>query len=410
MSALFLLFTIAAAEPTPVVDLDGCTQVPGTLPAGLEEAKKATLSVRTPEGFGAAVLVHASGTALTAAHVVGTQREVTVRTAAGLELGATVTWVDAAMDLAVLDVEGRGHACVTAAKEDPKTGSDAYALGTPADTALAFSVSKGVVSGIPTVEGRTWIQTDASVNPGNSGGPLLDSNGHLIGVVTWKMVGQANEGLGFAIPSSRLRKTLDTELEGGIVSGVVGGVISNDTSTYRPSGRSDLVHLNFSATQPGVTIGLANDNNISASSQYGNFAFTQTQVKDLCIAPCSVDLPVGVHNLIAYGEKVEPIRHKVDLRPGSTRNLSVKPRPAWVSRTAVSLQGLGATTALVGASLWGTSALISGSGGGAPGLTRAGVGMTVAGGLGLLGGIGIKLGTKPSWSDGVADVLVAEPK
>ncbi len=153
MPSLFLFLALAAAEPAPVIDLDGCSQVPSTLPAGLEEAKKATLSVRTPEGFGAAVLVHSSGTALTAAHVVGSQREVTVRTAAGLELGAVVTWVDAAMDLAVLDVEGRGHTCVTAAKEDPKTGADAFALGTPADTALAFSVSIGVVSGIPPVDG-----------------------------------------------------------------------------------------------------------------------------------------------------------------------------------------------------------------------------------------------------------------
>ena len=67
---------------------------------------------------------------------------------------------------------------------------------------LSFSVTRGIVSGYRTIGGFRLVQTDASVNPGNSGGPLVDDKGRFVGVVSWKAVGADVEGIAFAIPTS----------------------------------------------------------------------------------------------------------------------------------------------------------------------------------------------------------------
>jgi hypothetical protein len=80
-----------------------------------------------------------------------------------------------------------------------------YAVGAPASLALAFSLTRGIVSGYPVINDRRMLQTDAPVNPGNSGGPIVDASGAALGVVSSKMVATKIEGLAFAVP---LRETL----------------------------------------------------------------------------------------------------------------------------------------------------------------------------------------------------------
>ena len=87
-----------------------------------------------------------------------------------------------------------------------------YAIGTPADQELGQTVTKGIVSGERQVEGRSFIQTDVSINPGNSGGALIDKTGMLLGVVNAKIVGRGIEGIGFAIPASRMLEVLKLDL------------------------------------------------------------------------------------------------------------------------------------------------------------------------------------------------------
>ena len=83
---------------------------------------------------------------------------------------------------------------------NPERGTDLFAVGHPLGEGLSFSVSRGIVSGFREMDGVRFIQTDASLNPGNSGGPLLDMNGHLVAIVVWKAVGADLEGLGFGVP------------------------------------------------------------------------------------------------------------------------------------------------------------------------------------------------------------------
>ena len=90
-----------------------------------------------------------------------------------------------------------------------------FAVGTPAGV-LDFSVSKGVVSAVREIGGKTLLQTDASVNSGNSGGPLLDKTGHVLGIVTWKLrPDQGYEGIAFAVPADVGLRRLNLDLDQG---------------------------------------------------------------------------------------------------------------------------------------------------------------------------------------------------
>jgi serine protease Do len=88
-----------------------------------------------------------------------------------------------------------------------------YAVGAPAGEEFAFSVSKGIVSGIRDLNGFSYVQTDASLNPGNSGGPLLDTQGNIVGIVSWKIVASGFEGLSFGVPPSAITRRLAIEVE-----------------------------------------------------------------------------------------------------------------------------------------------------------------------------------------------------
>ena len=85
----------------------------------------------------------------------------------------------------------------------PAVGSDVYVIGHP--VGLGWTITRGIVSAIRRpgeVAPTEIIQTDAAISPGNSGGPLLDRHGRLVGVVVFKLAGRGVESVGFAIPVS----------------------------------------------------------------------------------------------------------------------------------------------------------------------------------------------------------------
>ena len=390
--AVFLAAPTAAAEESaavlaeviPNVAFDACTTGALSLPGDIEQAKRAVLAVSTDDGFGSAVVIAPDGTALTAAHVVDGQDTVTVRNTAGLELEAEVMWTNEDTDLAVIDVQGKGHACLPPSDDRLVTGADVFAIGSPADKALAFSVSKGVTSGYPTMDDRTFLQTDASINPGNSGGPLLGADGSVVAIVSWKVAGKEYEGLGFGVPIEVAKEAL-TPIGGlGVISGISGS-------------SSGKVEVRFEAVGEGITIAIANDTMASASTQYGNFNLTQTATDDICIAPCTHSFKPGVYDILAYGEKWEPHRTKVDLRKGDVVTMSAKPRPSVAGRAGRGLVGTGFTAAIIGGTLWGTAALIEGGGSDAGGLVGAGQATTIIGAVMVGGGYAVLGATRPDW-------------
>lgn len=112
---------------------------------------------------------------------------------------------DAQADVAVLKVAGTNLPALTLSdSEKAVVGQPVVAIGSP--LGLENSVSNGIISGLREDSGRKWIQTTAAASPGNSGGPLLNLTGEVVGVVTWKAVG--GENLNFAIPANLVKSML----------------------------------------------------------------------------------------------------------------------------------------------------------------------------------------------------------
>ena len=161
---------------------------------------------------GTGVIVDESGYILTNSHVVndGDTKSVTVSLYDGSVVEGTVLWNDSTLDLAVIKIEDTGD-LVAADLGDSDTvniGAYAAAIGNPLGLEFERSMSQGIISGLnrsiqvsdgsktTTMEGL--MQTDATINSGNSGGPLFNSKGQVIGINTAKA--SSGEGMGFAIP------------------------------------------------------------------------------------------------------------------------------------------------------------------------------------------------------------------
>lgn len=183
----------------------------GSPAASVEDVVKATVVVKSDKGVGAGVRVSDEGYIVTAYHVVHDADVLQVRADGGAYIDAKVVGVAPGYDVAILSYEGEG-ACVGLEGATATPGMDLYAVGTPAGEALAFSVTRGVLSGVRNLnEDLSLIQTDVPINGGNSGGPLVDKAGHWMGVISFKLVGRGTTGLGFAIPSEVAVRALELD-------------------------------------------------------------------------------------------------------------------------------------------------------------------------------------------------------
>ena len=160
-------------------------------------------------GLGAGVIINADGVILTANHVVSGAKVITVTFADGTSSTASIVSAEIERDIAVLRPDRKPEIVVPAVMgSGVDVGDEAYVIGHP--LGLIDSMSAGVISGldrsIPTGDGivlNGLIQFDAAVNPGNSGGPLLNRSGQVVGIVT--ALANPSErgffvGIGFAVP------------------------------------------------------------------------------------------------------------------------------------------------------------------------------------------------------------------
>jgi S1-C subfamily serine protease len=186
----------AAIRPS-IVQID--TKKPGT--DGTDES-----------GEGTGVVVTDQGEVMTAAHVIENATTITLTFADGSKSPGTVTTEDAAKDIAIVMPSQPPATIVPAILGNPRSlaiGSDAYIVGNP--FGLYGSLSAGVVSGLDRSFKRSdtgqliqgLIQVDAAVNPGNSGGPLLNHDGAVVGIVT-ALINPTKQdvfvGIGLAVP------------------------------------------------------------------------------------------------------------------------------------------------------------------------------------------------------------------
>ena len=113
--------------------------------------------------------------------------------------------LDEAHDLAVLDIGGSGHDYLRLSTGKPAVGTRVYAIGNP--LGLDGTLSDGVVSGWPELDGILYIQTTAAISPGSSGGPLLSADGTVIGITAASLRGGQN--LNLAVPASAIGSLLN---------------------------------------------------------------------------------------------------------------------------------------------------------------------------------------------------------
>lgn len=157
-------------------------------------------------GLGAGFIVSADGLIVTNAHVIGEARPIAVELADGRKFDvASVHASDRALDLAVLRIDAKDLPALPLGDSDGvKQGQNVLAIGNP--LGLKHSVVTGVVSGMREIEGRPMIQLAMPIEPGNSGGPLLDGQGRVQGILTLKSALTAN--LGFAVTVNTLKPLL----------------------------------------------------------------------------------------------------------------------------------------------------------------------------------------------------------
>ena len=201
----------------------------------VQKTKKGIVAVSVPRPGGerdlvaTGVIVDERGYIITNRHFVGTAREVKVRLADGKDEKARVVVADTEWDLAILRVQGnmtlQPLPLVTA--DDLMVGESVIVVGHP--YGYDYSVSTGIISAVnrrirmPTGDFFDGlIQTNASVNPGNSGGPVLNIHGEWIGVILAFRDGA--QGIGFALPAKKVHEFLQKHLSAERLSGVSHGL------------------------------------------------------------------------------------------------------------------------------------------------------------------------------------------
>jgi serine protease Do len=179
------------------------------------------------EGIGSGFIINEDGYILTNYHVVelaisNNTKDVTVILSTGEEVAAKVVNYDQNRDIAMIKLADGTKVPAVAELGDSDglyVGQEVVAIGTPLGKNFAQTLTKGIVSGVNrnlTTEGGNtgdYIQTDAAINSGNSGGPLINTKGEVIGINTAKLSGQSEttiEGMGFAIPINDAKDRIES--------------------------------------------------------------------------------------------------------------------------------------------------------------------------------------------------------
>jgi S1-C subfamily serine protease len=167
----------------------------------IDDVIKGVVSIKTNKGSGSGVIFDQGGYLMTNLHVVDDVSSITVTNFEGQRSLASIIGISKDVDLAILKIDDlfSFNALKFARDEDVKVGSKVIAVGNP--LGLSFTVTEGIISSKNRlIDGQIFLQTDVSVNPGNSGGPLINSAKRIVGINTFKL--SNTQGLGFAIPSS----------------------------------------------------------------------------------------------------------------------------------------------------------------------------------------------------------------
>lgn len=173
----------------------------------IDKAVPAVVTIKTNAAQGTGFLITDDGYLITNAHVLYGARYAQIQTYNKGTLDGELIGYDLDMDLALLKIPGSYSSLYLGNSDNVRIGEKVIAIGNP--LGLGFSVTEGIVSAVNR-EGPNnlpaYIQTDAALNPGNSGGPLIDNSGDAIGINNFKVTG---ENLGFALESNYIKTTVN---------------------------------------------------------------------------------------------------------------------------------------------------------------------------------------------------------
>lgn len=237
------------------------------------------------QGAGSGVIISQDGYILTNNHVINGANSVKVRLRDGTEYDATIVGSDSDNDIALLKVSATGLSPATFGDSNSlAVGDYVVAIGNPLGE-LGGTVTDGIISALArkvTIEDTqmTLLQTNAQVNPGNSGGGLFNANGELVGIVNAKQSATEVEGIAFAIPINNVLDILSDLKEYGYVTGKVDlgidftDITSDETAFYYGVNQTGCYVLSVdsgsNAEKAGVTRGdlvtKVNDTDVSSSS------------------------------------------------------------------------------------------------------------------------------------------------
>jgi len=189
------------------------------------------------QGLGSGVIVSADGRILTNNHVVENVDSIFVRTYGGERYTARLLGADPQTDVAVLQIDAQNQPFIEIGDSDSlQVGEIVLAVGSPLSENLAYTVTQGIVSAkgrsnVGLADYEDFIQTDAAINQGNSGGPLVNLDGRLVGLNTAILSNTGGfQGIGLAVPSNMAMRVMESLVsQGRVVRGYLGVSIQDLT-------------------------------------------------------------------------------------------------------------------------------------------------------------------------------------
>lgn len=294
----------------------------------VREALPAVVAISTSKGSGSGFFVTSDGVVVTNAHVVQGETSVTVLMSSGKSLESTHIYADEGRDLALIKVQVKDGPFLKLSLSSPATGSDVVAIGTPGahdvtgTLLLPNTVTKGIVSGIrefpedttASVAGRAglWIQTDATINHGNSGGPLLNRSGEVVGINTLAFTATGTPGLNFALASSELAKILQSRF----------GVQPSRPAPV--STQSDLVQAS-STTSSAVRV--ATDASTVSFISVPSGADIQVDGQFLGSAPAELPLTLGQRTIKISKKGFKPYERTIQVLSSGSQRITAELEP-----------------------------------------------------------------------------------
>jgi S1-C subfamily serine protease len=194
-------------EEITILKSDSCVST-------ISQGVKSTLTITSKNGFGSGFIISSDGYIVTNYHVVSNPTDLKVVLNDKSEKEVEVIRVSKIYDLALLKIDAKDLVPYKInPSKDVEIATEIFAVGTPSAQDLSQTISKGIISGIRNTGDTKLIQTDASINNGNSGGPLINKNSEVIGVVSSKLKGFGIEGVAFGIPAYEILEKLKITIE-----------------------------------------------------------------------------------------------------------------------------------------------------------------------------------------------------